>query len=107
VVSTAQVISVVEVLRVAKAAYVAIRSVNDPTTFVDIPGMISFMIVDTAHAYHFFSSLERALDKGHLSQLVSALAQCPLYVWGKTCCKKGLERLGATVRDCVEVVSHP
>jgi hypothetical protein len=107
VVSDAQAMSAIKVLKGAKLAYVAIRSINDPTTFVDNPGMISFMIMAKAHVYQSFPCSKRALDKERLSQLVSALAQCRLYVWSGTHCKKGLEKLGATVRDCLEALSHP
>jgi hypothetical protein len=105
VLSDAQAMSAIKVLKEARSAYVAIRSINDPTTFIDNPGIISFMIMGRAHVYHFFPSSKRAFDKERLSQLVSALAQCRLYVWGGTRCKKKLEKLGAAVRDCVEVLS--
>jgi hypothetical protein len=105
--SDAQAMSAIEVLREARSAYMATRSINDPTTFIDNPGMVSFMIMGGSHIYHFFPSSKRALSRERLSQLVLALTQCRLYVWGGTRCRKQMEKLGAVVRDCVEVLSHP
>jgi hypothetical protein len=105
--SDGQARAVISELRKSKTIYMNTRSLNDPSRFIEDPGMISFLPAGSHKAFHIFPYASNCLSTGMTRDLISTLVSKRLFVYSKVRHTSALAKFATRIGEVTEVEKHP
>jgi hypothetical protein len=90
-----------------KTLYMNIRHVNDPSCFMEDPGMVSILPMGSDGVYHIFPYAGDGVDPRIIKELLTAIASKTLYGFGKSRITAALGKFTEDIKDMRDLERHP